>query len=553
MDGNPPIDGKPPVAGLSAASSCIRASLCAPNRRETAPPFRPVFTHQSFDKECIAGWRPLLPAERHSRHAYQSWNERSADDAKAGELHPSYQYCTRDQPTEDGRIDIHVRLSPSCEACNIEIQTETCIPTQHEDGSDGIINERAPKKAKTVSFEAVSRDETCEGAQQKQMEIKDIVCNMTSAVPPIASVKVNGTLQHQWLPSPDGATKTDSETYPPADRTIEGGSVSGHFTRPGQLLKTYSRKIKEGSGRCDGDASTKESQFVITMADGADPDVARYHNCVQPLARWFIETADDVDLTDDSRGAWTVMYLFRCHDREGAAASRPPAPAHSLAGYITLLHVYSPFRKPPGIILRVCQALILPPYHRAGHGSTMLHSLHAYYAASSNDPTSAAAFSGREVLEINVEDPAPAFVALRDFVDYQRFSSIAATNSDYLTKYDVTDKEYFLPTSDHNLLSVAQALKITKRQAQIAHEIYKLYQVERWKQQQRQSGDPDEKDQLMRQIETNYRLMVKRSLRSCRMEELGACQGGKEGQKALLGQWFEETLRHYRGLLGFKS
>merc|ERR1712194_651158 len=103
--------------------------------------------------------------------------------------------------------------------------------------------------------------------------------------------------------------------------------------------------------------------------------------------------------------------------------------AYSLAGYITLLHVHSPFRKPPGIIVRICQALILPPYHRAGHGSAMLHSLYAC-AESKNDATFTSSFSGIDILEINVEDPAPAFVALRDFTDYQRFLSTVSATSD---------------------------------------------------------------------------------------------------------------------------
>lgn len=193
----------------------------------------------------------------------------------------------------------------------------------------------------------------------------------------------------------------------------------------------------------------------------------------------------------------------------------------------------------------------------------MLHSLHAYADTYfTNNETSS---PGIPILEVNVEDPAPAFVALRDSVDYERFLSICSspssgTNSnsdgkldlDYLNDCDVTDKEYFLPASEERLASVAAAMKITKRQAQILHEIYKLAQLEQWEEQQTSgmkvacgSGE----DELIRQVKTNYRLMVKRSLRFFRIEELGACQGGKEEQKALLGRWFEETFDHYRRIL----
>jgi hypothetical protein len=54
----------------------------------------------------------------------------------------------------------------------------------------------------------------------------------------------------------------------------------------------------------------------------------------------------------------------------------------------------------------------------------------------------------------------------------------------------------------------------------------------------------------IQQVETNYRLMIKKSLKSHRTEELGACEGGKEEQKALLAKWFDYTHNHYRKLLG---
>mmetsp|Transcript_8961 Transcript_8961/g.16187 ORF Transcript_8961/g.16187 Transcript_8961/m.16187 type:complete len:229 (+) Transcript_8961:122-808(+) len=219
--------------------------------------------------------------------------------------------------------------------------------------------------------------------------------------------------------------------------------------------------------------------------------------------------------------------------------------------------------------------MILPPYHRGGHGSMMLHSLHAHAQSTSRGANSTALpMSTMEILEVNVEDPAPAFVALRDSVDYQRFASLCsstptlnvstdvavidkdsvsdnALNLRYLNDYDVTNKEYFLPVSE---IQLARALKITKRQVQIVHEVYKLAQVEQWKRHQQTLTGKDtindgKEDELISKVETNYRLMVKRSLRSFRMEELGACAGGKEEQKILLGRWFEETISHYHRLV----
>jgi len=313
------------------------------------------------------------------------------------------------------------------------------------------------------------------------------------------------------------------------DPAIISNSGSPYLQKPiGKVLSTYNRKIKGGSSDDE-----EEAKFIITLADGHDPSVKKYHSAIQPLARWYIETADDVDLSDDSRGSWKVMYLFRNHNTSSLDEEQL-----SLAGYITLLHVNSPFRKPkPGIIVRVCQALVLPPYHRAGHGSTMLQSIHDY--ADTNESPS----SGMDIVEINVEDPAPAFVALRDTVDFRRFVQRSCTDCAYLGT-DVTNKEFFLPVPDDKLKEIANDLKITKRQCQVVHEIYKLCEVEKWKRRPNETG--------VVEVDTNYRLMIKKSLRSLREEELGACEGGKDEQKALLGKWFDETMVHYRRVLKSK-
>ncbi|KAL7536575.1 hypothetical protein ACHAXR_007249 [Thalassiosira sp. AJA248-18] len=540
-------DSKEPVAGLSAASSCISITL-SPSASlpsssssppdsswDQLPPFRPVYTHQSFEKECITGWRPFPEAEHQSQQIHRSWKG-SGGDGNDEELHPSYQNCRHDQPTKEGRMDIRVILSPSCEDCRIEIQTEQYVPTNN----DG--KEPAPKRVKMVSFGGVEHIDNQDDTTQ--MHIADVVKKMALAVPPIVSVKVNGTSRNEWAPAKEDGKTEDGKAMPANNKNVRSLGAGGYLTQPvGQVLKTYHRKIKGGRRT---DSSEIESKFVITMADGSDPQVARYHNAIQPLARWFIETADDVDVSDSSRGSWKVMYLFRHHDGSPPNSQTAPSTTLSLVGYITLLHVHSPFRKPrAGIIVRVCQALLLPPYHRAGHGSTMLHSLFGCADTQSLQTT------GMDILEVNVEDPAPAFVALRDSVDYHRFL-MGKLNLDYLNHGGVTNKDYFLPVSDNKLSSVAEALKITKRQAQIVHEMYKLAKIEEWK-QSLANNDANMDVELIRQVETNYRLMVKKSLRTFRMEELGAFGGEKEKQKALLGQWFEETSSHYHRLLGHKS
>ncbi|KAL3763120.1 hypothetical protein ACHAW5_010750 [Stephanodiscus triporus] len=488
-------DVKEPVAGLTAASSCIRFSLTASSSLSS---FRPVYTHQCFEGECIEGWRPLPEAERQSREVYRTWKFDDVgpadvvDDIEGGGgIHKSYLRC----PSNAERIDAHIILSPSCDECRIEIRT-----TRDADRGGG---EPIAKKAKTVSFQ-------------------DVVRKLSPAVPPIASVGVNGADRAELVPTHEGVTRHNA--------------LGGCLPKPlGRVLKTYRRKVKGGVSH---ESSEEDAEFVLTLADGSDSEVAEYHNSIQPLARWFIETADDVDLTDVSRGYWKVVYLFRCLDSSSQSSTV------GLAGYFTLFHFKSPFRKPrPGIIVRVCQALILPPYHRAGHGSEMLMSIHDYANNTIEDEYS----SGMEIVEINVEDPAPAFVALRDAVDYQRFTSTKKDRMIRSMEHDVTKKDFF-EVSEEDLLSVAECMKITKRQALIMHHIFKCQQIMNWKQSLSSDDEAISYDKLIQDVETKYRLMVKKSLRTFRQEELGAC-GGKEAQKILLGQWFDETMCHYHRVL----
>lgn len=497
---------KEPVAGLSAASSCIRLSLCLEDDGKPPPSrqFSPVYTHQCFPGEFISGWRPSSSAEQSSQQVYQRWRYGSVGEASAAidEKHSSY----REIDGQDNQIEVNVLLSPSCNTCNIEVTTST-LPGNNDD-----TDEPVSKKAKKVTFgEADDRS-------MRQLSIDDVMKKIQSSIPPVVSVKINGI-----------STATDG---------IKGSATDfNYLSNPvGAVVKSYKRKIKYNND------TVEEGDFVITLAKGSDPSVASYHNAIQPLARWFIETADDVNISDEDGGFWTILYLFRKHDNnssdDGTQSCR-----YSLAGYITLFHFHAPFRKPsPGIIVRVCQALILPTYQRAGHGSDLLLSVHEYADKYLNDYATSS--TGMDIVEVNVEDPAPGFVALRDSVDYKRFVSLVESLPDlnYLQKYPVTNKEYFQPAPDGGL-SLSSLLKITKRQTEVMHEIYKLAAVERWK------LDSNDNSQIQ-QVETYYRLMVKKSLKSHRTEELGACEGGKEEQKALLAKWFDQTHNHYRKLLG---
>lgn len=148
--------------------------------------------------------------------------------------------------------------------------------------------------------------------------------------------------------------------------------------------------------------TTHNQSFLVSIATAAQ--CWTYHRAVQKLAYWFIDAASDIEITPEST-EWKVFYLFRKHEND----------AFSLVGFMTLYHFSSPFRKPVGgCIVRVCQALVLPPYQRMGHGQKMLESVFHYAQSqltNSSDP----------IVEVNCEDPAPAFQILRNVVDYHRF------------------------------------------------------------------------------------------------------------------------------------
>ncbi|KAL7473884.1 hypothetical protein ACHAXS_014378 [Conticribra weissflogii] len=576
---------KEPVAGLSAASSCIRMTLAHPVIRSKSDDameaastlssldkleckrieFRPVFTHQCFSNECIPGWRPFLDAEKESAKVYSSWKG-GGDQAELEELHSSYDYCNAASPT----LDVQIILSPSCHRCMIQIRTENegNIPSETKQ-----YDEPASKRVRFNCCDVGSDVEVESG--RKHLQIHDLVKNISSALPPVEAVYVNGKVEEDIDLSKNNNSATKTETQNIIKCIDRSNTTDGYHSQPiGRVLKSYQVQIQNSTSV----GKRGHDTFVLTMAHGSDPNVRAYHNEIQPLARWFIETADNVDISDEDGGFWTVLYLFREHDMPenksnitlGTVAASSPSVSrkyYSLAGYTTLFHFNSPFRKPiPGIVVRVCQVLILPPYQRAGHGSKMLYAIHQYADTYIQEYEALT-----PIVEVNVEDPSPGFVALRDYVDYQRFVSLVTEKKNdgggiagkgtpydfaYLTIHPITSKEYFDPISDGNLQSVASLLKITKGQSQIVHEMHKLAQLEAWKQELlncSETANHQKKNSAIEAAETNFRLMVKRSLRTKRKEELGACLGGKEEQKALLSKWFDETLLHFRGLMGLNS
>ena len=247
--------------------------------------------------------------------------------------------------------------------------------------------------------------------------------------------------------------------------------------------------LEQPVGDVQKEYSRGSDSFVVSMASGPEP----YHNLVQPLALWFIETADAVELTSD----WKVCYLWKKHGDD----------KFSLVGYVTLFHFSSPFRKPrAGTVVRICQVLLLPPYQRQGHGRVLLECVYDY------------ARSTESIVEVNVEDPAPSFTALRNKVDYELYHERVGLEA----------------LTDERVEALMNETKLTKRQLVLVHEMNQYRTC---------SENNDEKE---------FRLRVKRRLNREHKEELGGLDGDKDAMKALLSKYYEEQVAGYRAIVSKK-
>lgn len=115
---------------------------------------------------------------------------------------------------------------------------------------------------------------------------------------------------------------------------------------------------------------------------------------LQPLFRWFIETHEDVTPEDDGR--WSLLTIFE-HPESGT-------PSRLVA--VATVYAFHRFVAGKGVnlLLRVCQALVLPGLQGQGHGARLLQAVYDHAAAC-------------DAVEVTVEDPNFKFRALRDVVD----------------------------------------------------------------------------------------------------------------------------------------
>ena len=196
--------------------------------------------------------------------------------------------------------------------------------------------------------------------------------------------EINSNLPVDFLP-----LDTECRIFPPGRRIsrFESGAIIKKFNSNTTL-------------------SSSSSSFEIFLATEKDNGATELLQRAEKIAMWYIETADSVDFSDER---WEVLFLYHTRKKSGdnlknhdVPGTEPGPVASNFAGYITLFTFHNPFI---GSKIRVCQALVLPHMQGRGLGRKML--LSVYELAQSRN----------SIVEVTVEDPAPAFERLRDMVD----------------------------------------------------------------------------------------------------------------------------------------
>ena len=171
---------------------------------------------------------------------------------------------------------------------------------------------------------------------------------------------------------------------------------------PGSLL-LGSNIVLDASVRKHKQLPSSLSSFEMHLASAKDAGAQELLLKAELIAKWYIETADSVNFADER---WEVLNLHRKDSTGIVEVDKSAADSeiftYSFAGYMTLFTFNNPFL---GSKIRVCQAFVLPHMQGRGLGRMMLL---AVYQLAKSRPS---------IVEVTVEDPAPAFEKLRDSTD----------------------------------------------------------------------------------------------------------------------------------------
>ena len=214
---------------------------------------------------------------------------------------------------------------------------------------------------------------------------------------------------------------------------------------PGKVVHRFEQAVRDSAPK----------KYAIRRMVMTDPSSRAYFDRLQRFSLMFIDGAELVDLTDHR---WSALVAFQTNSTGDET---------SVVGYTTLFSFWNPTRTTQPRTVRVCQALVLPPFQKRGIGSRMLELVNKDAEADA------------EVLEVNIEDPCPGFQHMRDVLDVSR----------------CMDRELIL-MADVSSDIIRSKLKVSPRQAVRCFEILKLSSVNK-----------EDSDKYK-----SYRLLVKKRL-----------------------------------------
>ena len=525
---------------LSSASLCITFQSMSDS-------FRPVFTHQPFPSEHIRGYHPPLKILMWA----QEQQKQKQSDENQSLVHSSHRH--HEMATKELSITVH--LAPSGEACQVNLQTDKKRLPRRQ-------SQRTSKRPRLAA--ATNSSNAKESNEDDEEEEEECVSDPSESEEDFGEEEEEeeNNSDSEFEDDEEGANSSGNE-----DQRDKEGATRRRRMPTKEIVSALQQGLPQVQESPVNDMylrrpmgvelkqySVKGKEFCISLANGQE--VVQYHNQVQRLALWYIETADHVDVSNLEGGFWKVLYLYQKHKPN----------QFSLAGYITLFHFHAPFKKPkPGYIVRVCQALILPPYQRSGHGKQLLSCVfdlaHGKYQEKLQEKRNGSHNNGDAandaIVEINVESPAPAFVLLRNRVDYECFRRSVEAKEPWIpalvdvTEGDVTKADYFTSIPESEVVQVAAKAKITPRQVRIVQELHMFEQLQKYLETKKDDHILSAEEERY-ELEKRFRLMVKKRLNKELSEDLGGLRTKAEKQ-AFLEDAFQKCLKSYRVTIPTKS
>jgi histone acetyltransferase 1 len=302
---------------------------------------------------------------------------------------------------------------------------------------------------------------------------------------------------------PDDIRKKVLKIYPidQQECLIEKWSVFEEICQRQNEFEPFGEKIKE--------FSFGDRKFQLYKVTQYSKEFDSYFSRVQTLTMWFIESAQYID-TEDPR----FVHYFLYEERENFKTN-----PLKLAGYMSLYRYYA---YPDLERARFAHVLILPPYRNCGIGPKFLAAL--FEDIRSSD----------KIIDTTAEDPADAFIAMRDYVDCITCKPLPQFSPENLKKG--FNKEL--------AEQVQKSVKICKKQCRRIFEILCYYYV--------QTEHPEERPKFERLVKKRLELPFRQSNRdstkiakALNEEELAVVSSNNADREKQISNMFDMTISTY--------